>query len=512
MKAGWRAVGTAAVATAALMLAGCGGGGGGGAGGQAGSSGGAALVLGTVNEPQSLDPGQAHVGHSLPFFQVTYDTLLKREPDGTLTPMLATKWSYDAKRTALTLDLRTDVTFSDGEKFNAEAVKANVEHFKADNGSQQAQLAAVKDVTVVDDDTVTINLSEQDPAMEYYLSQAAGFMGSPKALAGPDIDRTPVGSGPYVIDPAATVVGSQYVFKKRDGYWNPELQKFDTITMKVLLDLTARVNALVSGQVDATLLDPKTGKQAEGASMKLNASQVDWQGLLLYDRDGKINPALKDVRVRQAINHAFDRKTILEQQQLGRGTVTNQVFGPESGSYVEELDSLYPYDPAKAKQLLADAGHADGLTIKAPTIAGFDPIYAVMKQQLSDIGIELQTESIPPANYVTDMAAGKYAVAAFNLFQGEPWVAINQMISTNALYNPFDSSTPELQKMIDAVQTGGDQSAELAKDVNRYVTEQAWFAPLYRLDQNYYTNPKKVTVVPQTQQAVPSIYNYTPVS
>ena len=135
----------------------------------------------------------------------------------------------------------------------------------------------------------------------------------------------------------------------------------------------------------------------------------------------------------------------------------------------------------------------------------------MLKQQLSDIGIELQTESIPPANYVADMAAGKYAVAAFNLFQGEPWVAINQMISTNALYNPFDSSTPELQKMIDAVQVGGDQSAELAKDVNRYVTEQAWFAPLYRLDQNYYTNPKKVTVVPQTQQAVPSIYNYTPV-
>jgi peptide/nickel transport system substrate-binding protein len=511
MKSGWRAAGTAAIATAALMLAACGGGGSGGAGGEAGSTAGAALVLGSVNEPQSLDPGQAHVGHSLPFYQVTYDTLLKREPDGTLSPMLATKWSYDAKDTALTLELRTDVTFSDGEKFNAEAVKANFEHFKSDNGSQQAQLAAVKDVTVVDEDTVTINLSKPDPAMEYYLSQAAGFMGSPKALEAPGIDRTPVGSGPYVIDPAGTVVGSQYVFKKRDGYWNPELQKFDTITIKVLIDLTARVNALVSGQVDATLLDPKTGKQAEGAGMKLNASQVDWQGLLLYDRDGKINPALKDVQVRQAINHAFDRKTILEQQQLGRGTVTNQVFGPESGAYVDELDSLYPYDPAKAKQLLADAGYADGLTIKAPTIAGFDPLYAVLSQQLSDIGIELQTESIPPANYVADMAAGKYAVAAFNLFQGEPWVAINQMISTNALYNPFDSSTPELQKMIDAVQVGGDKNAELAKDVNRYVTEQAWFAPLYRLDQNYYTNSKKVTVVPQTQQAVPSIYNYTPV-
>lgn len=511
MKLGWRAAGTAAVATVALMLTACGGAGAGGSGSDTGGTGGASLVLGSVNEVQSFDPGQAHVGHALPFYQVAYDTLLKREPDGTLSPMLATKWVYSENNTVLTLDLRTDVTFSDGEKFNADAVKANFEHFKSDNGSQQAQLVAVEEVTVVDEDTVEITLSKPDPAMEYYLSQAAGFMGSPKALDAPEIDRTPVGSGPYVMDPAGSVVGSQYVFKKREGYWNPELQKFDTITIKVLTDLTARVNALVSGQVDATLLDPKSGKQAEGAGMTLNASQVDWQGLLLFDRDGKINPALEDVRVRQAINHAFDRQTILEQQQLGKGTVTNQVFGPESGAYVEELDGTYAYDPAKAKQLLAEAGYADGFTLKIPTIAGFDAINAVIGQQLADIGITLQLETIPQANYVADISGAKYAAATFNLYQGEAWVAINQMISTNALYNAFDSSTPELQKMIDAVQNGGDQSGELAKDVNRYVTEEAWFAPLYRLDQNYYTNPKKVTVVPQTQQAVPSLYNYTPV-
>lgn len=511
MRLGWKAAGTVAMATAALMLAGCGGGGAGGSGSDSGSAAGAALVLGSVNEPQSFDPGQAHVGHSLPFYQVAYDSLLKREPDGKLSPMLATKWTYTENNTVLTLDLRTDVTFSDGEKFNAAAVKANFEHFKKDNGPQQAQLTQVKDVAVVDDDTVTINLAEPDPAMEYYLSQAAGFMGSPKALESPDLDRTPVGSGPYVMDPAGSVVGSQYVFKKREGYWNPELQKFDSVTIKVLTDLTARTNALVSGQVDATLLDPKTGKQAEGAGMKLNASQVDWQGLLLFDRDGKINPELKDVRVRQAINHAFDRKTILEQQQLNKGTVTNQVFGPESGAYVEELDSLYPYDPAKAKQLLAEAGYGDGFTLKIPTMAGFDAINAVISQQLGDIGIKLQLETIPAANYVADISGAKFASATFNLYQGEAWVAINQMISTTALYNPFDSTTPELQKKIEAVQNGGDKSGELAQEVNRYVTEQAWFAPLYRLDQNYYTNPKKVTVVPQTQQAVPSIYNYTPV-
>jgi peptide/nickel transport system substrate-binding protein len=83
------------------------------------------------------------------------------------------------------------------------------------------------------------------------------------------------------------------------------------------------------------------------------------------------------------------------------------------------------------------------------------------------------------------------------------------MISTHALYNPFKAMTPELQAKIDTVQTGGKDAAQKAQEVNRYVTENAWFAPLFRVDQMYYHN-SKVTVRPQIQQAVPSIYNYAP--
>ncbi|WP_449373418.1 ABC transporter substrate-binding protein [Arthrobacter psychrolactophilus] len=86
--------------------------------------------------------------------------------------------------------------------------------------------------------------------------------------------------------------GSQYVFTKRANYWNKDLQKFDKVTMKFLQDVTARTNAIVSGQIDATLLDPKTSKQAVAAGLTLTTSQVDWQGLLLIDRDGKVTPEL----------------------------------------------------------------------------------------------------------------------------------------------------------------------------------------------------------------------------
>lgn len=506
MKLGPKAAAAALILSGSLALTGCGGGASGAGAGAAATT---TLTLGSVTDLKSFDPVDAHIGHTMPLHQAVFDTLILRAPDGKLTPMLATKWEYNADNTVLKLSLRTDVTFSDGMKFDAAAAKANLDHFQTAKGTDAYQVASVKSVDVVDPATVAVTLKAPDPAFAYYLTQAAGLMASPKAIGTDGIKTDPDGSGPYVLDTKNTVKGSQYVFTKRDGYWNKDLQKFDKITIKYLVDGTARTNALVSGQIDAAILDPKTGKQADGAGMILNKSQVDWQGILLYDRDGKINPELANVKVRQAINYAFDRKTILDQQYLGQGTPTAQVFGPESGAYVPELDKAYSYDPAKAKALLAEAGYANGFTLKIPTVANFDAVNAVFKQQLADIGITLQLETVPPANFVADMAAGKYAASTFQLYQGEPWVAINQMMSTTALYNPFKSTDPTLAALIKDVQTGGDKSSELAKKVNTYVTENAWFVPMFRLNQMYYSN-KKITVQPQLQQAVPSIYNYSP--
>lgn len=506
MKLGPKAAAAAITVSAALALTACGGGAPAGAGATAKT---ATLTLGAVQELRSWDPAQAHVGHYLQPYQAAYDSLILREPDGKLSPMLATAWKYNEANTKLTVDLRTDVTFSDGAKFDAEAAKANMDHFKKANGPQMAQLTAVSDVTVVDADTIELNLTAPDPSLEFYLSQAAGLMGSPKALGTDAIKTEPVGSGPYVMDKAATVKDSQSVFTARKDYWNKDLQKFEKVTFKILIDLTARTNALVSGQVDATLLDPKTGKQAEGAKMNLVATEVDWQGLLLMDRDGTKNPALGNVKVRQAINYAFDRKTILDQVLMGQGTPTSQPFGKASGAWTEELENYYSYDPAKARQLLKDAGYETGVVLDIPSVPGWETQLAVIKQQLADVGITVNIGAAITNTFTSDVAAQKFTTMFFSLFQGEPWVATNQIISTKALYNPFKNTTPELQAKIDAVEKGGKDAGKLAQEVNKYVVEQAWFAPMFRVNQIYYHN-SKITVEPQIQQAVPSIYNYSP--
>ncbi|MGY4541557.1 peptide/nickel transport system substrate-binding protein [Arthrobacter sp. UYNi723] len=506
MKLGPKAAAAAIIISSALALTACGGGAPAGAGATAKT---ATLSLGAVQELRSWDPAQAHVGHYLQPYQAAYDSLILREPDGKLSPMLATAWKYNETNTKLTVDLRTDVTFSDGAKFDAEAAKANMDHFKKANGPQMAQLTAVSDVKVVDADTIELNLTAPDPSLEFYLSQAAGLMGSPKALGTDAIKTEPVGSGPYVMDKAATVKDSQSVFTARKDYWNKDLQKFEKVTFKILIDLTARTNALVSGQVDATLLDPKTGKQAEGAKMNLVATEVDWQGLLLMDRDGTKNPALGNVKVRQAINYAFDRKTILDQVLMGQGTPTSQPFGKASGAWTEELENYYSYDPAKAKALLKEAGYETGVVLDIPSVPGWETQLAVIKQQLADVGITVNIGAAITNTFTSDVAAQKFTTMFFSLFQGEPWVATNQIISTKALYNPFKNTTPELQAKIDAVEKGGKDAGKLAQEVNKYVVEQAWFAPMFRVNQMYYHN-SKITVEPQVQQAVPSIYNYSP--
>ena len=509
MKLGPKAAAAALVLSASLALTACGGGGAGAGSTAAGGKTVTALTLGTLRDITSWDPAQAHVGHALQPYQAAYDSLILREPDGKLSPMLATDWKYNDTNTKLTVDLRTDVTFSDGAKFDAEAAKANLDHFKKANGPQMAQLASVSDVAVVDADTIDINLSAAEPALEYFLSQAAGLMGSPKALGTDAIKTEPVGSGPYVMDKAATVKDSQTVFNARKDYWNKDLQKYQKLTLKILTDPTARTNALVSGQIDATLLDPKNGKQAEGAKMKLETNQVDWSGLLLLDRDGTKNPALANVKVRQAINYAFDRKTILEQVMLGQGTPTSQPFGKDSGAWSEELENYYSYDPAKAKQLLKESGFEGNVTIDVPTLPGAETLISVLKQQLADVGVTLNPGAAITNTFTADVAAQKYHALFFNLFQGEPTVAIDQIVSTKALYNPFKNATPELDAKIQAVRTGGEDAGKLAQEVNNYVVEQAWFAPLFRVNQMYYHNDK-VNVTPQVQQAVPSIYNYSP--
>lgn len=467
------------------------------------------LTIGALQDVSSWDPGKAHIGHQIQLYQAAYDTLIHREPDGTLTEGLAKKWVWSGDRLSLTLALRSGVKFSNGEIFDANAAKANLINNRDANGPQSPQLAQVKDVLVTGKYGLKIILSSFNPALPIFLSTSSGFMAAPTLLGKPALVTAPVGSGPYLLNASKSSKGSTYTFEANPNYWNKSIQKFDTVVFKIMTDTTARLNALVSGQIDATLLDYPTTAAAVAGGATLKQSFVDWSGILLWDRAGDKVKALGDVRVRQALNYAFDRAAMNKALVGGQGTPTNQVFGTASGAYDKALDSKYPYDPAKAKALLKEAGYANGFELPLPNFTFANAsMAAFVAQYLKDIGVTVKWVDVAPASFVAELRSGKYAASWFQLYQGSIWEAIIQMVTPDATWNILKSTDPDITKLIDEMKMKPTKLQSNATKINQLLTDKAWFVPLYRIPQQYFVG-KKVDVTPQVQNAVPYLYNYT---
>lgn len=467
------------------------------------------LTIGSVINIISWDPTAADIGHLLPYYQGVYDNLILRAPDGSFKPNLATAWKWNDSQTTFTLTLRTGVKFTNGEVLNAAAVKKNLDAFIKGNGPQSSSLAGVT-VDVVNPTTVRLNMNgTYNPSMEYYLSTTDSFIAAPSLVGTASLKTTPVGSGPYVLD-SSSVAGSSIVLKKNAGYWDKSKQKFDTITFKILADTTARLNALLSGQIDATLLDVKTASTAKSRGFIEYRSNVDWKGLLLMDRAGTKNEALGKVAVRQAIAYAVDRAALNKAVEGGYGEITNQVFGKASGGYDAALDKTYPRDVAKAKALLASAGYANGVTIDMPGWP--DPtLQAVLKDQLAEANINVNWVQVPAADFRNQMKSGKYAAGVFQIFQGTGYVAAVQLADPNGSWNVLHSKDKFLTDAIAAMKhdTSASNLNKQAKAINTYLTKQAWYVPFYRIPQLFSAN-KSIKVVSQAQNAVPYLYNYSP--
>jgi peptide/nickel transport system substrate-binding protein len=497
----------AALALAAFALSACSGGSTGSGGGGASST----LVLGAIVAPTTFDASGSEWGNRSVYYQAVYDTLLLATPKGTIEPWLATKWAYNADNTVLTLTIRDDVTFSDKSKLSADVVKKNLERFKTGKSPDAGYFSNIKTVAAPDATTVVITLAAPDPALLNYLTRDPGLIQSANAFNSPDLATKPVGSGPYLLDTGKTVTGTSYVFTKNPDYWNKDVQHYKEIKVNVLADATAALNAIKAGEANSVKLASNDNlDQVQAAGWKVNSNELDFQGLLLLDRAGKTNKALGDVRVRQAINYAFDRKALLKALQTDHGTVTEQVFPPTSKAYDKSLDSRYPYDPAKAKSLLAAAGYSKGLTLAMPssTVLGATT-YTLLTQQLADVGITAKNTDAGN-NFIADLLAPKYPASFMALEQNPDWQLIQFMIAPTAVFNPFHFDDPKVDAYIKQIQLGDAATqAKVAGELNKYIVEQAWFAPWYRVQGSVVTDPK-TTVEMVPTNAFPAIYDFKP--
>ena len=472
------------------------------------------LTLAPIVDAQPWDIKDAGLGNNTIYYQAPYDSLLRLDPTGKVIANLATQWAYeDAKNSVLSLTLRSDVTFTDGTAFNAAAVKANLEHNATGANEVAGQLKGIKSVEVVDDTRVRITLSAPDPSFVANIASGAGMIASPKAITDGTLKDGPVGSGPYVLDKAATSAGSQYTFTRNQNYWNSAAFPFDKVVLKPMTDPTAMLNALRSGQIDGGLLTtPKNIAPAKAGGLNvLEYAPGDVNGVYIWDRGGKVCKPLGEVKVRQAINYAFDRATIISKAFQGLGEPTLQVFNPSSTAFDAGLNSTYSYDPAKAKALLAEAGYANGFSCDSIDLSsGFPEAQAVMVEQLKAVGITINLKQVPAAQVITQLLAGKFPISFFALASFRSWDTVTIQLKKDSLWNLFKYDDPKVAELIGRAQAASEADAPaIYREVNTYITQQAWNAP-WSVVKNAYAYSKKVTVVAQEYTPVPFLYNFAP--
>ncbi|GGS23649.1 hypothetical protein GCM10010269_73100 [Streptomyces humidus] len=502
-----------AVPAAALVLtvSACGGAAGGG-----GANAGSTLSLATVTPPKSFEPGaMAMGGPEDHYYQAVYDTLLKLDAYGRPAAGLATNWNYDAANTTLSLTLRSGVTFTDGTKFDAEAVRTNLEHAKKGTGEAANALKFVDHVKAVDPTHVDIVLTSPDPSLTAGLARSAGYMDSPKAFTRGDVATRPVGTGPYRLDAKRSTAGDTYVFTRNAGYWDKIHYPYKEVSIKVLDDTTAALNALRSGQLQGM---PGPSKDIVEGARKAGLTVTTFEngtmeGVFLWDRKGNNTKALGDVRVRRAINYAFDREAIVKNVKGGLGTATDQVFGSSTPAYDKSLEGAYGHDLGKAEKLMAEAGYAQGFSM---TLPDFSPVYpneqAAMTEALKSIGIKVTYQPITGDQVVGSIIGGKWPANFFSLTSSSPWAFIQLAVAPGATFNPFHVSDPKIAALLKTVQQSSGAAQDKAlKQLNAYLVDQAWFAP-WDVQKGAYVSAKTVKVTPIPGIAVPPLSGFSPAS
>lgn len=472
------------------------------------------LVIGNNGDAITWDPAEMKEGAIIQYAEAIYDPLLRKTADAQIEGNLATDFAYDESLTTLTLTLQEGITFSDGEPFNAEAVQANIEARKLGAGSASEAAKSITEVVIVDDSTVQLVLAAPNPALLAALATYLGFMASPAAIEAGTLGTTPVGSGPYVLNAGESESAVTYTFDAREGYWNPDAFPFESLIIKPYTDFTARYNALATGQIQFMYGTADMVETAEADGLTVQTVPGEWQGVIMQDRAGTVLPALGDVRVRQAINYAIDRETILATYYNGLGQISTQTFNPGSEAWSDDLNEVYPYDPEKAKELLAEAGYEDGFELPTGYSEGFmSPLVPIVGQYLSEVGITLVP--VPINGFANGGLETLTSQPSFMLSFSTnipAWTDVGNKLTTTALWNHFGYTDETVSRLLTEIPlTQGDEQKALYQELNAHLVEEAWFAPIV-LQENVYLSSADISVTMQQAQLVPSLRFFAPAS
>ena len=374
-----------------------------------------AVVLGMVLEPTGLDPtaGAAAAIGEVVHYNI-FEGLTKIQIDGAVTPLLSESWSSSPDGKTYTFKLRQGVTFSDGEPFDAEAVKFSFNRAKAEGSTNKAKKAVfdnISSIAVYEPFVVILTLNNADGNFPFRLGENTAVILHPKSAAG--AATKPVGTGPFKLE--AWNKGSSITLVKWDGHRDAAKVKLKKATFRFINDPAAQVAALLAGDIDGM---PRFGalqslKQFQGDKRyTVEIGSTAGKGMVAINNR---KAPLSDVRVRRAITHAIDRRAFIDGAQDGLGTPIGSHFAPSVLGF-QDLTGMYPYNPEKAKALLKEAGVTTPLNL---TLTLPPPQYArkggeIVAAQLAKVGIDVKIENVEWAQWLSGPFKGNFDLTIIN--------------------------------------------------------------------------------------------------
>lgn len=421
----------------------------------------ASLAVGLVLEPTNLDIRHTS-GAALEQILVDniYEGLVTRTQENEIETRLASEYEVSPDGLTYTFTLNEGITFHDGSALTSADVVASYQTVKTDAGVQgNAEFAGVETITAPDEKTVVITLAEPDQNFLFTLTGPAGLVF--KSGDKTDLKTAENGTGPFALERWAK--GSTITFARYDDYWG-EKTGVAEVVFHYIPDFTAGVNAALDGTLDVlTAVDPNLVSQLEETGDFLITTGRTTDKATLAFNNAKA--PLDDVRVREALRLAIDHEALVE--AVGAGTT---MYGPipELDPGHEDLSDVAPYDPAKAQQLLEEAGHEKlDLTLTIPSFYG-TTVAQVLISDFAKVGVTLEVDRVEFATWLEDVYTNHDYDLSFVLHV-EPRDFAN--FANPDYYFGYDNA--EVQELYARSQTelDAEKSAELLAEAARIVSE-----------------------------------------
>ena len=383
-----------------------------------------------------------------------HETLVKYAPDMKIIPCLAESWTTSADRLTWTFKIRKGVKFHDGTPLNAEAVKYNFDRMvdPAIASPRKSNIVMVKETKVIDEFTFAVTTNKPFAPLLAQLSSYNISIMSPTAAKklGKNYSQAPAGTGPFKLE--SWTRGERTVLARNENYWGPKTY-LDKLVIRIVPEDSTRVMLLLSGEADVIASVPPVLTERLKQSKDVKVMREMGFRTIYVGLNCTIKP-FTDVRVRRAVAHAINPQAIVNGILNGMATTGGSFESPVIPGAIQGLKP-YPYDPARAKKLLAEAGFPNGFTTTFYTPTGrylMDrQVTEAVQAQLKEVGIHAEIKAPDWATQIALLDKGN-EVPMFLMGKGSPTgdldFTLNLTIKTKGLMNHFQYSNPKVDAMI----------------------------------------------------------------